>query len=208
MATKRSRCFGDGDPLYERYHDEEWGRPVTDERGMYERLCLEAFQAGLSWRTVLHKREAFRAAFAGFDPERVARYGRRDVTRLMRDTGIIRNQMKIEAAIAGARAVLALGEAGESVVGLVWSFAPERPRGPRSLAEMPAKSPASEALSKTLRAQGFKFIGPTTAYATMQAAGLVNDHLPHCPVRPAVERERAAALRKVFGNQPRRPVRR
>lgn len=197
MRGKNRRCFGDGDPLYERYHDAEWGRPVTDERGMYERLCLEAFQAGLSWRTVLYKREAFRAAFAGFDPERVARYTRRDVARLMRDTGIIRNRMKIEAAVANARALLVLREAGKSLVALLWSFACAHPSAPRRLADMPAKTPASEVLSKALRAEGFRFVGPTTAYATMQAAGLVNDHLAACAVRAAVERERAAAFKRL-----------
>lgn len=197
MRGKTKRCFGDGDPLYEHYHDAEWGRPVTDERGMYERLCLEAFQAGLSWRTVLYKREAFRAAFAGFDPERVVCYTRRDVARLMRDTGIIRNRMKIEAALANARALLDLREAGKSLVALVWSFVPARSATPRRVADMPAKTSASEALSKALRAEGFRFVGPTTAYATMQAAGLVNDHLAGCAVRAAVERERAAALKRL-----------
>ncbi len=197
MGTGQKRCFGDGDLLYEQYHDAEWGRPVTDERGMYERLCLEAFQAGLSWRTVLHKRAAFREAFAEFDPERVARFARRDVTRLMRNAGIIRNRMKIEAAIANAQALLDLRDADKSLAALVWSFAPARSRVPRSVADMPAKTPASEALSKALRAQGFRFVGPTTAYATMQAAGLVNDHLAGCAVRAAVERERGVALRRL-----------
>ncbi|MGH8126978.1 MAG: DNA-3-methyladenine glycosylase I [Gammaproteobacteria bacterium] len=193
----KKRCFGDGDPLYERYHDTEWGRPVIDEHGLYERLCLEAFQAGLSWRTVLHKRTAFRSAFAGFDPERVARYTRRDVTRLMGDEGIIRNRAKIEAAIANARAVLDLRDSETPLVALVWSFAPARSPVPRSYADMPATTSVSEALAKTLRAHGFRFVGPTTAYATMQAAGLVNDHMAGCPVRAAVERERAAAIKKL-----------
>lgn len=197
MAKSNRRCFGDGDPLYEAYHDREWGRPVTDERGLYERLCLEAFQAGLSWRTVLHKRAAFREAFAGFDFERVARYTRRDVARLMKNAGIIRNQLKIEAAIANARALLELHDSGRSLVELIWSFAPAHSRVPRSFADMPAKTAASEALSKALRKSGFRFVGPTTAYATMQAAGLVNDHIAGCPVRPAVARERAAALEKI-----------
>ncbi|MGH8274962.1 MAG: DNA-3-methyladenine glycosylase I [Gammaproteobacteria bacterium] len=192
----KKRCFGDGDPLYEAYHDREWGRPVTDERGLYERLCLEAFQAGLSWRTVLHKRVAFREAFANFYPERVARYTRRDVARLMKDAGIIRNRLKIEAAIANARVLVELCETGGSLVSLVWSFAPARSHVPRKLADMPAKTSASEALSKALRAHGFRFVGPTTAYATMQAAGLVNDHFAGCPVRVAVERQRVVALKK------------
>ncbi|HEX5313334.1 MAG TPA: DNA-3-methyladenine glycosylase I [Gammaproteobacteria bacterium] len=190
------RCFGEGDALYEQYHDAEWGRPVTDERGMYERLCLEAFQAGLSWRTVLHKREAFREAFVGFDPERVARYGGRDLARLMKNEGIIRNRLKIEAAVSNARALLALRDAGGSIVQLIWSFAPTRSPRRRAVADMPAQTPASQAMSKALRAKGFRFVGPTTAYATMQAAGLVNDHVASCAVRAAVERERAATIKR------------
>lgn len=200
------RCFGEGDPLYEHYHDTEWGYPVTDEHGVYERLCLEAFQAGLSWRTVLHKREAFRTAFAGFDPNRVARYTQRDTERLMRDAGIIRNRGKIEAAIGNAKAVLELHDGGGSLVALIWSFAPPRARAPCSHAEVPATTPQSEALSKTLRKLGFRSVGPTTAYAMMQAIGLVNDHLAACPVRADVERERVAALEKL--GQSRRPTRR
>ncbi len=191
------RCFGDGDPLYEHYHDAEWGRPVIDERGLYERLCLEAFQAGLSWRTVLHKRAALRAAFADFDPVRVACYGRSDVVRLMHDAAIIRNRAKIEATLANARAVLALRETGKSLVALVWSFAPSRSPLPRTGDDRPATTPESAALAQALHAHGFRFVGPTTAYATLQAAGLVNDHLADCPVRTAVERERAAALKKI-----------
>lgn len=193
----RRRCFGDGDVLYERYHDEEWGRPVTDDRGLYERLCLEAFQAGLSWRTVLHKREAFRTAFAGFDPRRVAGYTARDVARLMKSEGIIRNRAKIEAVIANARALLELNQSGDSLVGLVWSFAPPRRRVLRRRSEMPASTRESRALSKALQERGFRFVGPTTAYATMQAAGLVNDHLAACRVRGAVERERTVALNRL-----------
>lgn len=193
----KQRCFGDGDFLYEHYHDTEWGRPVIDEHGLYERLCLEAFQAGLSWRTVLHKRSAFRSAFADFDPERVALYTRRDVTRLMGDEGIIRNRAKIEAVIANALAVLDLRDTQTSLVNLVWSFAPARSPVPRGHADMPAVTPASEALAKALRAHGIRFIGPTTAYAMMQAAGLVNDHITGCPVRATVERERTAAIKKL-----------
>lgn len=196
-ATSRKRCFGDGDPLYEHYHDTEWGLPVTDEHGLFERLCLEAFQAGLSWRTILHKRESFRAAFSGFDPERVARYARRDVARLMGDAGIIRNRAKIEAAIGNARALLELHDEGRGLVPLVWEFAPRRSRAPRSRGQVPAVTPESEALSKTLRKLGFRFVGPTTAYAMMQAIGIVNDHLAGCPVRAEVERERIAALARL-----------
>lgn len=204
MTNERKRCFGDGDPLYERYHDTEWGRPVMTEQGLYERLCLEAFQAGLSWRTVLHKRDAFREAFVNFDPERVARYTQRDVAQLMRNAGIIRNRLKIEAAIANARALLELREAGTSVVELIWSFTPARSRAPRRIANMPAKTSESKALSKALREHGFRFVGPTTAYATMQAAGLVNDHLVGCPVRGAVARERVAEVSRIQALRPTR----
>lgn len=189
-----SRCFGEGDPLYERYHDEEWGRPVLDDRGLYERLCLEAFQAGLAWRTVLYKREAFRAAFAGFEPERVAEYRRRDIERLLRNTAIIRNRAKLEAAVTNARAVRELWHSGTSLAALLWSFAPQPRKIPRRISELPASTSESEELAKALRRHGFRFVGPTTAYATMQAAGLVNDHLLHCVARDAVERERTTAL--------------
>lgn len=193
------RCFGNGDPLYEHYHDAEWGCPIMDPGGLYERLCLEAFQAGLSWRTVLHKREAFREVFAGFDPERVAAFGKRDVKRLLDDARIIRNRAKIEAAVANARALIALHEGGGSIVELIWSFAPPRPPVYRSLAEVPAETPASRSLSAALREAGFRFVGPTTAYATMQAAGLVNDHLQKCPRHRGVAAERRAALEALNG---------
>ena len=178
------RCFGDGDPLYERYHDEEWGFPVRDERGLYERLMLEAFQSGLAWITILRKRDAFRAAFAGFDPDVVAGYDERDVERLLDDAGIVRNRAKIEAAIANARATVALREAGTPLPELVWSFAPAEPPAPaRSLAEIPATTAESVALAKALKGAGFRFLGPTTVYAAMQECGVVNDHLAGCPVR-------------------------
>jgi len=193
--TETRRCFGDGDPLYARYHDEEWGRPVLDEAGLYERLCLEAFQAGLSWRTVLHKRAALREVFANFDPQRVARFGRRDIDRLMRDARIIRNRAKIEAAVRNARACLALRDADVSLAALVWSFAPAHSPRHRRFSDAPAVTAESRALATGLRARGFLFVGPTTAYATMQAAGLVNDHAADCPRRAPVERERARALR-------------
>ena len=175
------RCFGDGNPLYERYHDEEWGVPVRDERGLFERISLEAFQSGLAWITILRKREAFRAAFAGFDPETVARYGEADVERLLADEGIVRNRAKIEATIANARATLALREAGTPLPELVWSYAPPpRERRVASLAELPAQTAESKALAKALKAAGFRFVGPTTAYAAMQACGLVDDHVAGC----------------------------
>jgi DNA-3-methyladenine glycosylase I len=186
-----TRCWQTSDPAYQRYHDEEWGRPVTDERGLYERLCLEGFQSGLSWLTILRKREAFRAAFAGFDPELVARFGARDVERLLGDAGIVRHRGKIEAAIANARGVLALREAGAPLHELVWSYRQDRP-GPVSWDGWPAQTADSVALSKELKRHGFAFVGPTTVYSTLQACGVVNDHLAGCWVREDVERERAA----------------
>jgi DNA-3-methyladenine glycosylase I len=184
----RRRCWwGASTPDYTAYHDEEWGRPVTDDRGIYERMVLEGFQSGLSWLTILRKREAFRAAFANFEIERVARFGERDVKRLLGDAGIVRHRGKIEAAIANAKAAAAMDE---RLTELVWSFAPSRRRrAPRSLEDLPPITPESTALSKELKRRGFRFVGPTTAYATMQACGLVNDHLAGCWVRAEVERE-------------------
>ncbi|MGC5165260.1 DNA-3-methyladenine glycosylase I [Luteimicrobium sp. DT211] len=178
-----ARCFGDGDPLYERYHDTEWGEPVHGEAALLERLALEGFQSGLSWLTVLRKREAFRSAFAGFDAETVAAFGPDDVERLLQDASIIRNRQKIEATITNARALVALHDAGGSLDELVWSFAPEpRPERATSFADVPGKTAESLALSKALKKAGFVFVGPTTAYAMMQACGLVDDHLATCPV--------------------------
>jgi DNA-3-methyladenine glycosylase I len=190
-----TRCFGDGDPIYARYHDEEWGRPIVDERGLYERASLEGFQSGLSWLTILRKREAFRAAFAGFDPEVVATFGEQDVERLLGDAGIVRNRQKIEATIANARAILALRALETPFEALVLQHRPpERASAPESFADVPAKTAESTALAKALRAAGFRFIGPTTAYALQQAAGHVNDHLARCPVRASVEQARALAF--------------
>jgi DNA-3-methyladenine glycosylase I len=171
-----ARCWwGASTEEYAAYHDHEWGVPVRDDRGLYEKLCLEAFQSGLSWLTILRKRESFRAAFAGFEIERVAAFGDGDVARLMADAGIVRNRAKIEAAIANARAA-----AGLDLTELLWSFAPEpRPR-PRSRAEVPAVTAESTAMAKTLKKRGFRFVGPTTAYALMQACGLVDDHIEGC----------------------------
>ena len=177
------RCFGDGDPLYERYHDTEWGVPVLGDTALYERLSLEAFQSGLAWITILRKREAFRQAFAGFEPAVVAEYGDADVDRLMADATIVRNRAKIEATVANARALLTLRAAGRSLTDLVWAHAPpQKVRVPRAatFAELPAQTPESVALARSLRAAGFRFVGPTTAYATMQACGLVDDHLAGC----------------------------
>ena len=177
----RMRCWwGVSTPEYVAYHDEEWGRPVRDDRGLYERLCLEAFQSGLSWLTILRKREAFRAAFAGFEIEAVAAFGEQDVERLMGDAGIVRNRAKIDAAIANARAVAELGEPFSE---LIWSFAPGERPAPRTMADVPATTPESKAMAKELKRRGFRFVGPTTAYALMQACGLVNDHLEGCAAR-------------------------
>lgn len=189
------RCFGDGDPLYEAYHDEEWGRPVTSRNGLYERLCLESFQSGLAWITILRKREAFRRAFGGFDPALVAGFGADDVERLLADPGIVRNRAKIDAAVRNAQAVLALEEAGGDFAALVWSFAPPERPAPVSPADVPAVTAESRALAGELRRLGVRFVGPTTAYALMQAAGLVDDHLAACPARSAVEASRRAARR-------------
>jgi DNA-3-methyladenine glycosylase I len=189
----KPRCWwGVSAPDYVAYHDEEWGRPITDDRGIYERLTLEAFQSGLSWLTILRKRESFRAAFDRFDFERVARYGARDVERLLADAGIVRNRAKIEAAIANAKATAAMSADGESLAALAWSHRP----GAHG-ADLPSQTAESKALAKELKRRGFRFVGPTTAYALMQATGIVNDHLPGCFVRDAVEAERLAALAKL-----------
>jgi DNA-3-methyladenine glycosylase I len=182
-ADGRARCpWGASAPDYLAYHDEEWGRPVHGDVEIFERLTLEAFQSGLSWITILRKRPAFRAAFDGFDPARVAAYGEPDRQRLLADVGIVRNRAKVDAAITNARALLALQDTDgpDGLDRLVWSFAPpERPR-PERLADVPATTPESVALAKTLKACGFVFVGPTTAYAAMQAMGLVDDHLAGC----------------------------
>jgi DNA-3-methyladenine glycosylase I len=178
-------------PEYTRYHDEEWGRPVTDGHALFERLSLEAFQSGLSWLTILRKREAFRAAFASFRIERVAAFGEDDVERLLGDAAIVRNRAKIQATIQNARAASRLG--GPAAFSeLVWSFRPPRRRAPRAMSDLPPKTAESQALSRELKAREFRFVGPTTAYALMQACGLVNDHLAGCPVRAEVERQRKA----------------
>ena len=188
------RCFGDGDPQMERYHDEEWGFPVLSERGLFERMSLEGFQSGLSWRVILRKREGFRAAFAGFDPDAVARFGDDDVARLLADEAIVRNRQKIEATLANARATVALREVGETLDGVIRAHAPAgRRKAPAGWGDVPATTPESTALARELKRRGFRFVGPTTLYALMQACGLVNDHHARCPVRPAVEKARRAA---------------
>ncbi|MCW3048172.1 MAG: DNA-3-methyladenine glycosylase [Solirubrobacterales bacterium] len=181
------RCFGEGDALYERYHDQEWGRPVTDERGLFERLSLEAFQSGLAWITILRKREAFRAAFAGFEPGAVAEFGERDVERLLADAGIVRNRAKIEATIANARATVGLRGAGTSLADVIWDHRPAPTPPPVTWNDVRPLAPESAALAKELRRRGFRFVGPTTLYALMQACGLVNDHLASCPARAATQ---------------------
>jgi len=181
-ASGRCPWCGD-DPLYVAYHDTEWGVPCHDERSLFEFLILEGAQAGLSWITILRKRENYRRAFHNFDPARIARYGEKDVARLLGDAGIVRNRLKIAASIDNARATLKLYEQGGSLDQLLWAFVDGRPRINRwrSLAEVPAITAEAEALSKELKRRGFRFIGPTVIYAHMQATGMVNDHLVSCP---------------------------
>jgi len=165
------------------YHDEVWGRPIRDEAHLFEMLTLESFQSGLSWLIVLHKQASFARAFHGWDIDRIATYKDADVSRLLADPGIIRNRAKVEAAIANARAVRELHSAGETLVDLLWAFAPEPEPARASGDELPSVTPESKAMAKELKARGFKFVGPTTAYSLMQAAGLVNDHLAGCSFR-------------------------
>jgi len=196
----RRRCgWCAATPEYVAYHDAEWGRPVTDDVRLFEKLCLEGFQAGLSWLTILRKREAFRRAFAGFDPARVARFGARDVERLLGDAGIVRHRGKIEAAIGNARALAGLVEAEGSLARLAWRHEPPESARPRRLTPAALRAltetPESKALSRALKGYGFRFVGPTTVYAFMQAMGLVNDHLDGCDLRDEVERARARMVR-------------
>ncbi|MFI6760400.1 DNA-3-methyladenine glycosylase I [Micromonospora sp. NPDC050417] len=181
-ADGLARCgWGASTPDYATYHDREWGRPLRGDDALFERLTLEAFQSGLSWLTILRKREAFRAAFDRFHLETVAGYDESDVLRLLGDAGIVRNRSKIEAAVNNARAALDLPD---GLSALLWSFAgPVRPAGPRSFVEVPAHTPESTALAKALKKRGFRFVGPTTAYALMQATGMVDDHLVGCHAR-------------------------
>jgi len=183
-----ARCpWGTSTPDYAAYHDDEWGRPVHGDVEIFERITLEAFQSGLSWLTILRKREGFRDAFAGFDIAAVAAFGDADRARLLADARIVRNRAKVDAAVVNARAAVALVDAdGPGALDrLVWSFAPARRGRPRSLSEVPPKTPESLALSKDLKRRGFVFVGPTTMYAAMQAMGLVDDHLQGCHVPPA-----------------------
>ncbi|MFC5185409.1 DNA-3-methyladenine glycosylase I [Actinomadura harenae] len=178
-----ARCpWGLSAPEYVAYHDEEWGRPVRDDQGLYERLCLEAFQSGLSWLTILRKREGFRAAFAGFDMEKVAAFDERDVERLLGDAAIVRNRAKIDAAIGNARAALDLSD---GLAEIIWRFADPEAPVPETMDDVPPSTAGSKALSKELKRNGFRFVGPTTAYALMEACGLVDDHLAACHRRGA-----------------------
>jgi len=192
-----ARCFwGAGSDEYRAYHDEEWGFPVTDDRRLFEKLCLEGFQAGLSWLTILRKREAFREAFAGFEADRLARFGPRDVERLLGNAAIVRHRGKIEAAIANARATVALREGGTDLPELLWANRPPEAPAPKTLSEMRVTTPESVSLSKELKRRGFRFVGPTTLHSLMQACGLVNEHLAGCFVRAEVERERAGVIKR------------
>ena len=185
-----TRCFGDGDPAYERYHDEEWGRPQTGEPALYEKLCLEGFQAGLAWITVLRKREALREVFAGFDPEAVAGL---DVEPLMDDARLIRSGPKLRACVTNARATLALRASG-GLPALLWRSAQVPSTAYDTWADVPGRTEASAALARQLKRAGFAFVGPTTVYSLLQACGLVGDHLTGCPVRAEAEALRAAVV--------------
>ena len=203
LAVATSRCDWAGtDPLYVHYHDTEWGVPLHDDRALFEFLVLEGAQAGLSWITILRRRENYRRAFAGFDPEKVARFDRRRIGKLLADAGIIRNRQKIESAVANARAFLKVQEECGSFDAYIWSFVDGRPiqNRWRRLSDLPAKTPASTALSKDLVKRGFRFVGPTICYAHMQATGMVNDHLVGCFRHPQV-----AALGGMGSSQRRKP---
>jgi DNA-3-methyladenine glycosylase I len=195
----RPRCrWGAGDELYRAYHDSEWGRPVTDERGLYEKLCLECLQSGLSWALILRKREGIREAFARFDPDAVAGFGEAEIEMLLGDTRVIRNRRKLEAIVQNARATMALREA-TPLTELVWRVAPPaQGRRPRALAELPAQTTESKQLAKELKRHGFAFVGPTTVYSTLQAVGVVNDHLAGCFIREEVEAAQKAASSRFF----------
>jgi DNA-3-methyladenine glycosylase I len=182
-AVKHRCAWAENDPLMRDYHDEEWGVPEYDSRALWEKLMLDGFQAGLSWITILRKREAFRKAFRGFDPEKVIRFKEADVERLLQDTGIVRSRAKIEATIGGARAYLAMAKAGEGFSSFVWGFVDGKPI--RNTGPVPAKTPLSEEISVALKKRGFKFVGPVIVYAWMQATGLVNDHAADCFRRDA-----------------------
>jgi DNA-3-methyladenine glycosylase I len=199
-ADGKVRCAWPGaDPLYLAYHDDEWGRPSADDRRLFEKLCLEGFQSGLSWITILRKRENFRRAFAGFDIEQLSRFKEKDIARCLADSGIVRHRGKIESVVNNARRALDLKEEAGSIAAFVWRFEPEAAARParldRATLMAMAKTKESEALSKELRKRGWSFVGPTTVYSFMQAMGLVNDHLEGCFCRAVVEKERRAFKR-------------
>ncbi len=195
-ADSIRRCpWGLSAPEYQPYHDMEWGRPVGSDEAIYEKLCLEGFQSGLSWLTILRKRDGFRRAFAGFDPAVAAKFTDADVARLLADSAIVRHRGKIVATIGNARATLRLWEQGISLAGLLWSFELPASGPPRTMAELPASTPESEALSRELRRRGFRFVGPTTVYAAMQSLGVVNDHLDGCHFWPVCDADRRAFIR-------------
>jgi DNA-3-methyladenine glycosylase I len=186
------RCaWGASTPEYQAYHDREWGRPVGDDNRVFEKLCLEGFQSGLSWLTILRKRDGFRKAFASFDPTIVAAFGDADVGRLLADTGIVRHRAKILATITNAQATVRLRDQRISLAALAWEHEPGASRPPRSGSDLPASTPESTSLSAELRRQGFRFVGPTTVYAAMQSLGVVNDHLDGCQFRAVAQSERA-----------------
>ena len=199
-ADGRPRCWWPGsDATYLRYHDEEWGRPTADDRRLFEKICLEGFQSGLSWLTILRKRDRFREVFEGFDFERVSKFGEADVERLLGDPGIVRHRRKIESVVNNARRARALMDEFGSLAGFFWTFEPPPKERPTVLDRAHlgtlAKTPTSERLSKTLKKRGWSFVGPTTAYAFMQAMGLVNDHVDGCAFREPVEASRRAFAR-------------
>lgn len=187
-----ARCaWGASTPEYQAYHDHEWGLPVGDDTRVFEKLCLEGFQAGLSWLTILRKRDGFRRAFAFFDPRAVSRFGEVDIDRLLHDPGIVRHRAKIVATITNAQATVRLAAQGISLAALVWRHEPEAGPPPKRISDLPASTPESKALSAELRRHGFGFVGPTTAYAAMQSLGVVNDHLEGCHCRAITESARA-----------------
>ncbi len=195
-ADGNSRCgWATSTPDYLDYHDHEWGRPVLDRTVLFEKLCLEGFQSGLSWLTILRKRENFRRAFAGFDPTIVADFGDDDIDRLLGDAGIVRHRGKIRSAINNANVLLAMEADGEELQELMWSYQPDVRHRPSTMANVAATTPASVALAKDLKKRGFSFVGPTTAYAAMQAMGIVNDHLVGCWQRDACESAQLGARR-------------
>jgi len=189
QTDQTAQCFGRhaaDDPTYAAYHDEEWGRPIHDDTALFERVCLEGFQVGLSWRTILHKRDAFRERFAGFDPATVAAFSDADVERLVGDAAIIRNRAKIMACVNGARALLAMHDAGETLDALIWGSRPSSHQRPTE-ATRPDLTPESDALAAALRKRGFRFVGPVNVYATMQACGVVNDHILGCRIGDEID---------------------